>query len=80
MRHRVAWSTLACVSEKHAKYIARVFYPEKGGSKLLQNIGTYTLIQYSSLQNEAAKFDKTPICIRIIKQTRCNNSSNLFLE
>jgi hypothetical protein len=54
MRQRVASSTLAYVSEKPAKYIARVFYPEKGDSKLLQSIGTYTLIQYSSLQNEAA--------------------------
>jgi len=80
MRHRVAWSALAYVSEKPAKYIARVFYPEKGGSKLLQNIGTYTLIQYSSFQNEAAKFEKTPIWIRIIKPKRSTNFSNFFLE
>jgi len=59
MRHRVAWSTLAYVSKKPAKYIARIVYPEKGGSKLLQNIGTYTLIQYSSLQNDAAKSAKS---------------------
>jgi hypothetical protein len=34
MRHRVAWSIFAYVSEKPANYIARVVYPEKGGSKV----------------------------------------------